>query len=149
MKTRSRQHIILLRFLRTGSELSSFRLHHITLGAKDLKRAHAFYTEVLGAKAEPLNGAPSFAARLGEVRIAIFQSTGKAAAASIERSPLGFRRNPPGLDRIVLEVDDLEQTSASLRSRGVEIDFDGFHEEGRFARFQDPEGNVIGLIEST
>lgn len=126
-----------------------FRLHHITLGARDLEQAYAFYTQVLGAKAEPLNGAPSFAAYLGDIRIAIFQSTGEAASVPIERNPLAFRRDPPGLDRIVLEVDDLEEAAASLRAQGVEISFEGFHQEGRFARFQDPEGNVIGLVESS
>jgi predicted enzyme related to lactoylglutathione lyase len=58
-----------------------------------------------------------------------------------------FATMPAGsLKGLVLETDDLDADVAALRSRGVAIP-DGIQEQpwGRFATFDDPDGNGIVL----
>ena len=62
-----------------------------------------------------------------------------------------FDTMPPGATKgTVLETDDLEADVASLGERGVTID-GGIQEMpwGRFATFDDPDGNGIVLQETT
>jgi catechol 2,3-dioxygenase-like lactoylglutathione lyase family enzyme len=62
-----------------------------------------------------------------------------------------FDTMPPGTTKgTVLETDDLDADVSSLRERGVVID-DGIQEMpwGRFATFDDPDGNGIVLQETT
>jgi catechol 2,3-dioxygenase-like lactoylglutathione lyase family enzyme len=119
------------------------------LPAQDLQRARAFYAEKLGLEpSEERPGGLLYRCARGE--FALFESAG---AASGSHTQMGW------------EVEDIEETVAELRGRGVafeEFDFpglrtiDGIAEvEGNYpskggkgeraAWFRDSEGNLLGI----
>jgi catechol 2,3-dioxygenase-like lactoylglutathione lyase family enzyme len=120
-------------------------LKHIAISVRDLPKAHAYYTKVLGFKAPPLKeSAKYFLAYVGDVEFSIFET--KSRSHIPPRSAL-YESNPPGLDRVLFEVDDLEDATRRLESQGVVIEVSGDLPDGRFVRFHDPEGNLFGLVE--
>jgi len=118
------------------------------LPARDLRRARAFYADMLGL--EPSEERPGgLLYRFADGEFALFESSG---AASGSHTQLGW------------EVDDIDATVAELRSRGVvfdDVDAPGLVTVGgiaevsgnypskgvgeRAAWFRDSEGNVLGI----
>jgi catechol 2,3-dioxygenase-like lactoylglutathione lyase family enzyme len=117
--------------------------------AKDLQRAREFYADKLGL--QPVEERPGgLRYRCGSGHFSLFQSAGGASG---------------GHTQMAWEVDDIEATVETLRSRGVvfeEYDLpgletvDGIAEVAgnypsrggvgeRAAWFKDSEGNVLGL----
>ncbi|HET8625537.1 MAG TPA: VOC family protein [Gemmatimonadales bacterium] len=119
------------------------------LPARDLARARAFYSSMLGL--DPIEERPGgLLYQCASGRFALFESSG---AASGTHTQMGW------------EVEDLEATVTELRRRGVvfeEYDLPGFKTVGgiadvegnypskggigeKAAWFKDSEGNLIGI----
>ncbi|MEU6354310.1 VOC family protein [Streptomyces sp. NPDC047072] len=123
------------------------------LPAQDLERARRFYSEVLGL--DPVDERPGgLLYRCGGTEFALFASTGAS---------------PGSFTQMGWVVDDIEETVAELRARGVvfeEVDVPGLTTKNgiadidgnyptkgyrgeRAAWFQDSEGNLLGIGEPT
>lgn len=122
------------------------------LPVRDLGRARRFYLERLGLEpVEERDGGLRYVC--GTTEFHLFVSSGAASGLSTQ---IGF------------EVDDIEQTVAELRSRGVQfepVDIAGFEVEDdivtvpdnypskgrgeRGAFFRDSEGNLLALGQAT
>jgi predicted enzyme related to lactoylglutathione lyase len=112
---------------------------HFEIPARDLERAARFYREVFGWRIEPLawEGHPYFKIR---------DAGGEGIGGGL--LPLEATTDHPLLV-IHLSGISLEDCLAKIVEAGGGIDREA--EEvggmGRFARFRDPEGNVLGLWE--
>ena len=112
---------------------------------RDVDRALNFYTEYLGFRVET-RPAPIIAiiAR-GDLNLIL---SGPEASGS-RAMPDGGKQGPGGWNRIVLYVDDLDSTIASLKKHGV-----GFRNQveegpgGKQIQIDDPDGNPIELHEA-
>ena len=114
---------------------------HFEIPARDLERAARFYREVFGWRIEPLpwEGHPYFKIRdAGSEGI----GGGLLPAAATTDHPLLV---------IHLSGITLEECLARVAAAGGAIDkaAEAVGTMGRFARFQDSEGNVLGLWEKT
>jgi catechol 2,3-dioxygenase-like lactoylglutathione lyase family enzyme len=118
------------------------RISVVSVPVSDQQRAKSFYTETLGF--ELLADSP-----FGEGQRWI-QVGPKGTATSITLVTW-FETMPAGSTKgIVLECDDLDGTYRELAARGVQ--FDGPVQDapwGRFATFDDPDGNGWVLQVST
>jgi len=111
---------------------------------KDVQRAVAFYTQVLGFNLD-LQVLPAF----GQVSSGNFKLILSGPGASGSRPmPDGQQQAPGGWNRIVLQVDDLPARIADLQGQGVT-----FRNElevgpgGKQIQLEDPDGNPIELFE--
>lgn len=113
----------------------------ISVPVSDQERAKAFYVETLGFA---LRGDAPFGEGRRWIEVVPHDATTSISLVT------WFDRMPPGtLQGIVLGCDDIDATYAELAGRGVE--FDGPVEEefwGRFATFNDPDGNGWVLAQS-
>ena len=113
---------------------------------RDVDRAVAFYTGVLGFELEQQMG-PAFArVARGDLTLWLAGPTSSAAR------PMPDGREPvpgAGWGRFVLEVEDLDDAVASLRAAGA-----SFRNEivsgpgGRQILVDDPDGNPVELFEA-
>jgi len=108
---------------------------HIYYWTRDLDRALAFYTDVVGLPLVRRDGNEWAELDGGTVRIALH----------------GTDDDPPASGTVVLRVDDLDATRWTLEERGAVFDSYVGEVEGfaRFATFRDPDGNPIQIIEYT
>lgn len=116
------------------------------LAASDIRRARAFYEETLGLSPERVfPDAQSVIYRLADVPVLVYR-TGYAGTA----------KNTV----LAIDTDDLARDMTALRGRGVtfmEYDVPGFQTvDGvaelpgeRAAWFEDSEGNILALSQST
>lgn len=121
------------------------RFDNVGIACRDVQRAHAFYTEIVGCEAAPLaDGATDFGAQLGDVAFYIFETS---ATNEVGRDD-GMPSNPVGIDHLAFETDDFEATMAELESKGVTWVGDTAGEPGsfRYRGFHDPDGNMIYII---
>jgi catechol 2,3-dioxygenase-like lactoylglutathione lyase family enzyme len=107
---------------------------HIYYWTRDLGRALAFYTEVVGLPLLRREGDEWAELDGGPVRIALHGTDDDAHPAS---------------GTVVLRVTDLDATRWSLEQRGAVFDAYVGEVEGyaRFATFRDPDGNPVQIIE--
>jgi catechol 2,3-dioxygenase-like lactoylglutathione lyase family enzyme len=122
------------------------RFDNVGIACRDVQRAHAFYTEIVGCEAAPLaEGATDFGAQLGDVAFYIFETS---ATNEVGRDD-GMPSNPVGIDHLAFETDDFEATMAELESKGVTWVGDTVGEPGsfRYRGFHDPDGNMIYIID--
>jgi glyoxylase I family protein len=119
-------------------------IHGIRYQSKDITRAVAFYTQLLGFKLERQQP-PAFASvSLGDAHILL---SGPGASGS-RPMPNGQNQEPGGWNRVVLKVSDLTALIAALEHAGVR-----FRNEmetgpgGRQIQIEDPDGNPIELFE--
>ena len=110
----------------------------------DVARSIAFYTQALGFKLD-MQVLPAF----GQVSVASLKLILSGPGASGSRAmPDGRKQEPGGWNRIVLQVNDLPDRIAALKSRGVR-----FRNEmqagpgGKQVQIEDPDGNPIELFE--
>jgi catechol 2,3-dioxygenase-like lactoylglutathione lyase family enzyme len=112
----------------------------------DVDAAIAFYSERLGFH-EDMHPAPTFAMlSRGDLRLALSAPSG--AGGGGQAMPDGTSPQPGGWNRFMLEVDDLETTTAALREAGVR-----FRNEivagvgGKQVLLEDPSGNPVELFQ--
>jgi catechol 2,3-dioxygenase-like lactoylglutathione lyase family enzyme len=114
----------------------------------DVDAALAFYRERLGFD-EEMHPAPTFAMlSRGDLRLALSAPGG--AGGGGQSMPDGTRPQPGGWNRLMLQVDDLDATVATLRESGAHFRNDivtGFG--GKQILLEDPSGNPIELFEPT
>ena len=111
------------------------RVDHVWFWIRDMDRAVAFYTEVVGLRLSRRDGDDWAELDGGDVRLGLHGAG--------ERPEL-----PPG-GTVVLRVDDLDAAMAAMGDRVVS--FDAYVGEvpglARFASFADPDGNALQIIE--
>ncbi|MBM3139976.1 MAG: VOC family protein [Chloroflexi bacterium] len=121
------------------------RLDNIGIAVRDVRRAHDFYTRVLGFEGAPLaDGATGFSAKLGDVALFVF-ATDKTNAPG---RTADYEHNPVGIDHLAFEVEDYEGAQRELESRGVRFLQESVGEPGgfRYRGFTDPDGNMLYVI---
>ncbi len=111
---------------------------------KDVPRAIAFYTEMLGFHLDHQN-LPAF----GQVSIANLKLILSGPGASGSRPlPDGRHQEPGGWNRIVLQVEDLPARIAALKQQGAHFRNDlETGPGGSQIQLEDPDGNPIELFE--
>jgi catechol 2,3-dioxygenase-like lactoylglutathione lyase family enzyme len=108
----------------------------LSVPVSDQDLAKKFYTETLGFTAEMDSG---FAG--GSMRWVMLRPPGGGTAITLVT---WFDTMPAGSQRgTVLGCDDIEQTAAELRGRGVTFNEDDIQEApwGRYLTLDDPDGN--------
>ena len=112
----------------------------------DVDAAIAFYVQLLGFR-EVMHPAPAFAMLTrGDLRLVL--SKPNPAAGGGQPMPDGRQQQPGGWNRFAIEVDDLEETVARLRTAGA-----SFRNEivtgtgGKQILLEDPSGNPIELFQ--
>jgi catechol 2,3-dioxygenase-like lactoylglutathione lyase family enzyme len=112
---------------------------------RDVDASVAFYVGLLGFTLERQFGPNMAIVRRDGVALWL---AGPGASAS-EPMPDGTRPEPGGWSRLVLAVDDLDETVATLRAAGAR-----FRNEilkgpgGRQILVEDPSGNCVELFEA-
>ena len=102
---------------------------------RDFDQSLRFYRDKLGLEADVKS--EGVAGLRGKAGAEIVLHHGR------ERSPA---HEPPFLLEFI--VDDIEATVNTLRARGVEVSDVDVRPYGKYARFRDPEGNLLGLEEA-
>jgi catechol 2,3-dioxygenase-like lactoylglutathione lyase family enzyme len=111
---------------------------------EDLDRSIAFYTRHLGFRPTQKSGPIAVVSR-GDLHLLLSGPESSGARPM----PDGRRQEPGGWNRIVLYVDDLDATRASLQDAGSR--FRNEVEEGpggRQIQIEDPDGNPVELHEA-
>jgi len=108
---------------------------HVWFWTRDMDRAVAFYTDVVGLALLRRDGDDWAEFDAGPVRVGLHGA--------------GERSEPPGGGTVVLRVDDLDASKLALEGRGVVFDAHVGEVQGlaRFASFADPDGNALQIIE--
>src|SRR5260370_9940862 len=91
------------------------RLDSVGIAVGDMRRAVAFYTEILGFVGQA--GESDGLVTLGDVSLYLFQTQAPEAAAPQRTTDL--YNDPPGIDHVAFEVDDIEQAARQLEAAGV------------------------------
>jgi catechol 2,3-dioxygenase-like lactoylglutathione lyase family enzyme len=106
---------------------------HLYYWTRDMDRAVAFYTDVVGLSLVRREGGEWAEFDAGPIRFALHGSDEGTAASGT----------------VVLRVDDLDEARWALEGRGAV--FDAYVGEvagyARFATFRDPDGNPVQIIE--
>jgi len=109
-------------------------LDHVYYWTRDMDRAVAFYTDVVGFPLVRREGGGWAELEAGGVRFALHAWRDEGSAPS---------------GTVVLRVEDLDEARWTLEDRGAV--FDEFVGEvagfARFATFRDPDGNPVQIIE--
>jgi catechol 2,3-dioxygenase-like lactoylglutathione lyase family enzyme len=126
------------------------RIDNIGVAVRDVVKTAAFFADALGlATKVDLDGSPPSAqVSLGEQYLYLFQTTSDTAPAS---RGFDLAANPRGLDHLSFTVDDIDQTYAELRERGVAFAGEPQTVEAwglRLVGFRDPDGNCYYLVQS-
>jgi predicted enzyme related to lactoylglutathione lyase len=112
-------------------------ISHIEFPADDVERAKRFYGAVAGWEFSEMDGIPGYF---------LFRTSAETGGG------LGKRGDSVGgVVRVYIDVDDLEAAVAAATANGGTVvtppsDIPG---QGRYAAVNDPEGNEIGLYESS
>jgi uncharacterized protein len=119
---------------------------HFEIPADDLQRAQSFYREAFGWQLEPL---PEFSYTM--VTTAALDEQGMPAEPGAINGGMTTRADPVTSPVVVVNVDDIDAALERIRALGgtVKRTRTAVGEMGFSAYFEDPEGNVIGLWETT
>jgi glyoxylase I family protein len=119
-------------------------VHGVRYQVKDVARAAAFYTELLGFKLVHQQ-LPAFASvSLGDFMLLL---SGPGASGS-RPLPGGTSQEPGGWNRVVLRVTDLPARIEELKKAGVRLRNEvEAGPGGRQVQVEDPDGNPIELFE--
>ena len=120
--------------------------HHVAISTPDLARLRAFYVETLGL--------PVLGGFTGQD--IIFVGSGGMAIEIIGEGTPGLAR-PDGFDRrgwqhLAWQVEDVDAAYAELSARGIAFrvppeDFPELSPTMRIAFFEDPDGNLLELVQ--
>ena len=107
---------------------------HLYYWTRDMDRAVAFYTDIVGFTLAHRSGGEWAEMQAGPVRFALHGAVGEG--------------DVPGSGTMVLRVDDLDEARARLAALGVAFDAFVGEVEGfaRFATFRDPDDNRLELV---
>ena len=107
----------------------------VIIYARDFGRMAQFYRDKLGLEADVKSEG-------------VAGLRGKAGAEIVLHH--GRERRPADSPPFLLEfiVDDIEAAVGVLRARGVDVSDVDARPYGKYARFRDPEGNLLGLEEA-
>lgn len=110
-------------------------IDHVYYWTRDMDRAVAFYTEIVGLTLARRAGGEWAEMQAGPIRFALHGAAGDG--------------DLPGSGTVVLRVEDLDAVRADLEARGVAFDAFVGEVEGfaRFATFRDPDHNPVQIIE--
>jgi catechol 2,3-dioxygenase-like lactoylglutathione lyase family enzyme len=112
---------------------------------RDVDRALAFYTQHLGFRVAQRSGAALAIIARGDLNL-ILSGPGSSGSRPM---PDGRQQDPGGWNRIVLYVENLDSTIASLQAAGTRF---RNHVEvgpgGKQIQVDDPDGNPIELHEA-
>ena len=119
------------------------RCDHIVLTVADKGKTVAFYTEVLGMRAE----------EFGAGRVALVYGTGKInlhEAAGAPILPRAKEPTPGSADLCFIVDSPLDVVIATLKEKGVAIELGPVERTGAFSKLRsvyvrDPDGNLIEL----
>ena len=121
-------------------------IRHFEIPARDFDRASRFYREVFGwsIEPEPWDGPPYAVLRTSSER-----SPSAAPARLGIDGGLTTAEGPGDQPLLVVHVEEatLEQALERIAAAGGTVDLPPTQiaDFGRFARFRDPEGNLLGL----
>ena len=105
----------------------------VSVLTQDLRRAKAFYVDVLGLEVET-EGDADMELRCGQVTLDVFDPSGSGQA---------FAPSPAGL---ALRVPDVDAARVELEAKGVSFDGDTIVTSVcKQAWFKDPDGNALML----
>ena len=114
---------------------------HSTIAVSDIDKAREFYEQTLGFTPTSVNPGGVFYPAGKETRFLVYPS---GEAGSNKSTYMGF------------EVDDIEAEVADLKGRGIALlHYEGYTDESgiattgpvRSAWFQDPDGNILGVVQ--
>jgi glyoxylase I family protein len=121
-----------------------FHLHGVRYQSRNVSRAVAFYTKELGFTLKHQQGEAFASVSCDGIDVLL----SGAESSGARPLPDGQQQEPGGWNRLVLAVDDLTATVASLRENGAR-----FRNEilsgpgGKQIQLLDPDGNPIELFE--
>lgn len=108
---------------------------HIEILCRDTRRARRFYEETLGFELVAEQSHELIWLQLGQQEILLRPGSPPAEVSRYEDAATGF----------VLYTDNLPETLASLRARGLEPR--GFVDSEKCVTFTDPDGNWFQLVD--
>jgi glyoxylase I family protein len=121
------------------------RLDNVSIAVRDIRRAVAFYTDILEFVGQV--GESDGLVTLGDVSLYLFQTRAPEAAAPQRTADL--YNNPPGIDHVAFEVDDIEQAARQLEAAGVFFPGPAVGEPVafRYRGFADPDGTMLYIVQ--
>lgn len=121
------------------------RLDNVGVAVRDIRRAMAFYTQVLGLEGQP--GETDGYVSVGDVSLYLFQTRSPESGAG--QRTIDLYNDPVGLDHIAFEVDDLDRAVAELEAKGITFPGLAVGEPGefRYRGFSDPDGNMLYIVQ--
>ncbi len=120
------------------------RVHGVRYQTRDVSRAVAFYTQLLGFALKHQQGEAFAAVRCGDLDV-LLSGAGSSGARPL---PDGQQQQPGGWNRIVLAVENLGAVVETLRARGVRFRSDVISGPGgKQIQLLDPDDNPIELFE--
>jgi methylmalonyl-CoA/ethylmalonyl-CoA epimerase len=102
------------------------RIDHVGIAVADLDQAIAFYTDVLGMRCTHVETNLDQGVREAMMQVGDSGDFVQLLAPLNPDSTVArfLDRNGPGLQQLAYTVDDIDATSAELRSRGLRLLFD-------------------------
>jgi catechol 2,3-dioxygenase-like lactoylglutathione lyase family enzyme len=120
-------------------------LDNVGIAVQDIRRAMAFYTATLGlaGQASESDGWVT----LDNISLYLFQTP--APEAAVPRRTTDLYRDPPGIDHVAFEVDDIEQAERQLEAAGVVFPGPVVGEPGefRYRGFSDPDSTMLYIVQ--
>ena len=128
----------------SSSQGTTFRVHGVRYQTRNVSRAVAFYTNVLGFTLKHQQGEAFAAVSLGGTDLLL----SGAESSGARPLPGGEQQQPGGWNRLVLAVDHLADVVTNLREKGVKLRHDIITGPGGSqVQILDPDGNPVELFE--
>lgn len=131
------------------------RIDHVGIAVRDLDVAIAFYEEKFGLKAVHVEVNEEQGVREAMLAVGDSGSCIQLLAPLREDSPIGryLAKNGEGIQQMAYGVDDLDATSAQLRSAGVRLLYDApkggtAGSRVNFVHPKDAGGVLVELVEA-
>lgn len=136
--------------LPTNEPLALARMDNIGIAVQNVHVVHTFYTQVLGIQTTPIGPYDTmFIGKLADIEFYVFQTS---SIQRTKRTVTSYLTNPPGYDHLVFLTHDIQQIERQLLTHHVPLEDQGEMPlldgtTGKYCRFRDPEGNLIGVMQ--
>ena len=123
-------------------------IDNVGVAVTDLARAVAFYEKLGFTKGYDYEAdVKGCTMNAGTAVLFLFQ-TKQASPQPVKRDP-SLAQNPPGLDHISFAVEDVNQTYAELKAKGVSFLGEPADQDwgARLVGLKDPDGNNLYLLQ--